>query len=117
MQVAVYRNNTIHTTILPNIIKKIGMEYNEAAVLVEINDIGQQVSDMLAGDLDYENLIRVSSKPGAGQTIAGGFGDKKIKTGLKMSPATKRIGCSNLKSLIESDNLVIVDKVTIEELS
>lgn len=113
-QVGMFRSNKIYPTILPNVIHKAGEKYNWAHVLIEINDIGAQVADMLIGDLDYENVIRVSSRPGVGQTIGLGIGSK-IQNGVKTSPATKRIGCADLRSLIENHKLEIVDETTINE--
>lgn len=116
-QVARFRNNKIYPTILPTFIKMMAEKYNEASVLVEISDNGQQIADMLIGDLDTDNVIRVRSNPGrGGQTVAAFAGTGRINNGLKTSPATKRIGCTNLKTLIESDKLKLVDGETIQEL-
>jgi len=111
--VGMFRRNDIHPTILPNYIFNVWKQYNYAAVLVEVSDIGAQVADMLVGDLDCE-IIRVSNKPGKGQTIGMGIGSK-IQNGLKTSPATKRIGCADLKALIETDKLIVQDKETVKE--
>lgn len=113
-QVCVFRDNELSPTLYPSVIHNAARRYNDAHILVEVNDIGQQIADMLIGDLDTENVIRIYAKPGVGQTI--GFGSQgKTNNGLKMSPATKRIGCADLKTLIESDKLIVKDKTTIRE--
>lgn len=113
--VGMFQRNDVHPTILPNFIYNAGMQYNEAPVLIEVSDIGAQVADMLVGDLDYDGVIRITNRPGKGQQIGFGIGGK-VQNGLKTSPATKRIGCADLKALIESDKLIIEDIPTIKEL-
>lgn len=114
-QVAKYKNNTIAPLLLPTEIVKAGLMYNEAFVLVEINSIGLQVSDILHHELAYDNLIKIEMKGKQGQQHSPGF-KKKIAYGLKMTHQTKMIGCANLKTLIESDKLIINDYDTIQEL-
>jgi len=55
--VAKYRNNQLPAAIYPNVIMNIATKYNSAYVLVEINDIGQQVADILRDELEYDNII------------------------------------------------------------
>ena len=114
-QVAKYKNNTIAPLLLPTEIVKAGLMYNEAFVLVEINSIGLQVSDILHHELAYDNLIKIEMKGKQGQQHSPGF-KKKIAYGLKTTHQTKMIGCANLKTLIESDKLIINDYDTIQEL-
>lgn len=115
-QVAKYKNNKIAPMLFPTVIAQFGRFYNEAFVLVEINSIGLQVSDILHNDLAYENLIKVQVKGKQGQQNSPGF-TKKVAYGLKTSKQTKMIGCTNLKALIESDKLIINDSDTIMELT
>ena len=115
-QVAKYRNNDITPMLFPTVIWKAAMMYNEAFVLVEINSIGLQVSDILHNDLAYENLIKIETKGKQGQQQSPGF-KKKVAFGLKTSTQTKAIGCANLKTLIETDKLLINDPETIMELT
>lgn len=112
--VATFRNNTMAVTSFPAIITQIAHLYNEAFVLVEINDIGGQVADMIHNENEYENLIRVSSVIGKGQR-AGGTG--KSQPGLRMTKTTKRIGCQNIKNIIEKNGMVLNDESIIQELS
>lgn len=114
-QVATYRNNEIEPMLLPAVIYTIANRYNEAFVLVEVNSIGLQVANILHDDLNYENLIKVQSDGKRGQTVSS-WGSGKVQLGLKMSAQTKRIGCSNLKALIENDKLLLCDEYTILEL-
>ena len=113
--VGMFQRNDIHPTLLPNVIFAAAKNYNYATVLIEISDVGSQVADMLISDLDCDNVIRVSSRPGKGQTIGFGVGSK-VQNGLKTSPATKRIGCVDLKALVESRKLIIPDEPTVKEL-
>ena len=115
-QVAKYRCNNIPPLVYPTYIYNIGKRYNDAFVLVEINSIGLQVADILHFDLDYDNLIKIQIKGKQGQQQTQGF-TKKIAFGLKTTKQTKQIGCANLKTLIESDKLIINDADTIMELT
>jgi len=115
-QVARYKNNEITPYLLPTVILQIAKKYNNAFVLVEINTIGLQVADTLHYELAYENLIKIQIKGKLGQQHSAGFA-RKIALGLKISPQTKRIGCANLKALIENDKLIINDLDTILELT
>jgi len=114
-QVAKYRNNKITPLLFPTVILQAARMYNDAFVLVEINSIGLQVADILHFDLAYDNLIKIQVKGKQGQQSTSGF-TKKIAYGLKTSVQTKNIGCANLKTLIESDKLIINDQETISEL-
>ena len=49
--VAKYRSNEIKPLIFPDIIYRAAKTYNEAHILVEINDIGGQVADALYHDM------------------------------------------------------------------
>jgi hypothetical protein len=114
-QIAKYRNNKIQPLIFPTLILQAARLYNDAFVLVEINSIGLQVADILHHELAYENLIKIELKGKQGQQHTPGF-KKKIAYGLKTSKQTKAIGCANLKTLIESDKLILTDYDTIQEL-
>ena len=115
-QVAKYRSNILAPLLYPEILVNYGRFYNDAYLLVETNDIGQQVVDTLNIDLEYENILSTSVKGRGGQRIAGGFGGKTTY-GVKMSKQVKRIGCSNIKDIIENNKLIIRDFETIDELS
>lgn len=114
-QVAVYRNNSIPTILYPSVIKASAEYYNNAFVLIEVNNT-PQVADVLIEDLGYENVFRVKSGNKKAQQVCLQWG-KNTASGVKMTPLVKRIGCSMLKTLIENDKLVINDFETISELT
>jgi hypothetical protein len=114
--VATFRDNTTKPILLPTIVVSEAKKYNDAFVLVEINSIGLQVSDIIHYDLAYENLIKIQIKGKQGQQWTPGF-VKKMAFGVKTSTQTKQIGCTNLKALIESDKLIIKDELIIKELT
>jgi hypothetical protein len=113
---AKYRNNTVAPLLFPNIINIIGKKYNDAYILVETNDIGAQVADVLHHDLEYENLLTVSWYGRHGQQISSGH-SKDISYGVRTTKNVKKIGCSNLKSMIEENKLIIQDYDIISELT
>ncbi len=115
-QVATFRSNEMPPMVYPTLIKNIAVEYNDAYILVEINDVGQQVSDILYHDLEYENMISIHNDTRKGQTISSGFG-KAFTLGIRTTKATKKIGCFNMKSLVEEDKMIINDFDTINELT
>ena len=115
--VAKYKNNEIKPLVFPQIIQKIANAYNQAEILVEVNDIGGQVADTLQYDLEYDNLIMVNQRGRSGQVAGTGFSGKQSQLGLRTTKAVKKIGCSNLKAMIEHDKLIIQDFDIIAELS
>lgn len=114
--VAKYRDNKISPMLYPTVIFNVANEYNEAFVLVEINDIGEQVSNILFYDLEYENLLQCVSGGKKGQTIASGFG-ANTRLGVRTTMPVKAIGCSNLKTLVEKEKLEVRDLDIIGEMS
>ena len=106
---AIYRNNELAPMLLPNIVNAIGNIYNKAWCLVEINDIGGQVADVLYNELEYENLMITSVRGRKGQTMDGGFGSFQSQLGVRTSPAVKKLGCALLKDMIEGDKMLIED--------
>ena len=115
--VAKYRNNEIKPLLFPQKIYEVAKAYNECFVLVEVNDIGEQVANALQFDLEYDNLVMASMRGRAGQILGAGFSGGKAQLGVRTTKAVKRIGCSNLKQLIESDKLLIPDYDIMSELS
>ena len=112
-----YRNNEIKPMIFPNVIWEIAKNYNNAFIMCEVNDIGDQVASILNFDLEYENLLMCSMRGRAGQVVGQGFSGKKTQLGVKMSKTVKKIGSLNLKSLIEADKLIFKDYEIISELT
>jgi len=115
--VAKFRDNEIKPLIFPSKIHDVAKAYNKAFVLIEINDIGEQVASTLQFDLEYDNLIMSSMRGRAGQILGGGFSGGRAQLGVRTTKAVKRIGCSNLKQIIEDDKLIIEDLDMISELS
>ena len=115
-QVAKYRNNKLPLLFLPTIIYSLATRYNEAFVLIETNNVGQQVVDVMHYDLEYENVFKIDHHHIKGQTISGGF-KRSANFGIRTTKTVKKIGCANLKTLIESDKLIISDFDTIAELN
>jgi hypothetical protein len=116
--VAKYKNNHVAPLVFPNIINIIGKKYNNAYILIEVNDIGSQVSDVLHHDLEYENLFSTAWYGRHGQQLSGFVGGKRdSQFGVRTTKSMKKIGCSNLKALIEDDKLLIPDYDMISELT
>ena len=112
-----YKNNQIKPMLFPSIINEVANAYNKSYVLVEINDIGEQVSNILHFDLEYDNVLMCAMRGRAGQIVGQGFSGSKSQLGIKMSKTVKKIGCSNLKTLIEDDKLIFSDYDIISELT
>jgi hypothetical protein len=112
-----YRNNEIKPLLFPDVIVQTAKAYNHAYILVEVNDIGGQVADIIQYDLEYDNLLMAAMRGRAGQVVGQGFSGGKVQMGVKMSSAVKKVGCSNLKQLLEGDKLVITDYDIISELT
>jgi hypothetical protein len=115
--VAKYKNNQIKPMLFPSIINDVAKAYNQSYILVEINDIGEQVANILHFDLEYENVLMCAMRGRAGQIVGQGFSGSKSQLGIKMSKTVKKIGCSNLKTLIEDDKLIFSDYEIISELT
>ncbi len=112
-----YKDNEIKPLLFPQVIYNAARAYNQAFVLVEVNDIGEQVANTLQFDLEYDNLVMASMRGRAGQVMGGGFSGGKAQLGVRTTKATKKVGCSNLKQLIEDNKLYIPDLDCIGELS
>ena len=113
--VAKYRDNKISPLLYPTVVQKVSKDYNNAYILVEINDIGQQVADIIHNDLEYENMIWVGSDSRYGQVLSSS--GRHSVLGLRTTKQVKRIGCATLKSLVEENKLLVFDKDIISEFS
>jgi hypothetical protein len=116
IQVAKFRDPNISPMVFPSVIQNVSEYYNKAYILVETNDIGSQVADILHHELMYENIFQSSVLGRSGQTLGAGFG-KGAQLGVRTTKEVKRKGCSTLKDLIENDKLIIYDLDTITELT
>ena len=115
--VAKYRDNEIKPLLFPSKIYDVARAYNQAFVMVEVNDIGEQVANTLQFDLEYDNLMMASMRGRAGQVLGGGFSGGRAQLGVRTTKAVKKTGCSNLKQLVEDNKIIIEDLDTISELS
>ena len=115
--VARFKNAEIKPMLFPNIIHDTARAYNEAYVLVEINDIGEQVASIMQYDLEYENMLMCAMRGRNGQQVGSGFSGSKTQMGVRMTQAVKKLGCSNLKTLMEDDKIITNDYDIIAELT
>ncbi len=115
--VAKYRNNEIKPMLFPNIILDVAKGYNNAYTLIEVNDIGDQVASILQYDLEYENILMATMRGRTGQIVGQGFSGKKTQLGVRTTAAVKKLGCSNLKTLLEDDKILVSDYDIISELT
>ena len=115
--VAKYRDNTIKPMLFPSVIYEVAKKYNEAFILCEVNDVGDQVASILQYDLEYQNILMCSMRGRAGQIVGQGFSGSKTQLGVKMSKTVKKVGSLNLKTMIEEDKLHFCDYEIISELT
>lgn len=111
-QVAIYRDNTVAPMLFSDTVFKIIKAYNEAYCIVEYNAIGKIVADSLYYEYEYDNMLSTVVKDADSVVSTAGR-----SVGLRQTKKTKAIGSSILKSLIESDTLLVRDYDTIMELS
>jgi hypothetical protein len=114
--VAKFRDNKIAPLLYPTVIHTMAKNYNNAWTLVEINDNGQQIADILHHELEYEQILYVNRGKN-GQVVSGGFGGGSSANGVRTDKKIKRVGCSQLKTLIETNRLQVFDADIISEFS
>jgi hypothetical protein len=112
-----YRNNEIKPMLFPNVINDVARAYNNAWVMCEVNDVGDSVASILNYDLEYPNVLMCAMRGRAGQIVGHGFSGSKTQLGVKMSVTVKKVGCANLKQIIEDDKLIFNDYEIISELT
>ena len=115
--VAKFRDNEVKPMMFPQKIYHVAKAYNLAFVLIEVNDIGEQVANAMQFDMEYDNLVMASMRGRAGQIMGGGFSGGKAQLGVRTTKAVKKIGCSNLKQLVEDNKVIVEDFDCINELS
>jgi hypothetical protein len=115
--VALYKNNEVKPFVFPNIIEQVCKGYNRAHILTEVNDIGQQIADALQFEIEYDNLMMTTQKGRAGQILGAMYSGRGTSLGVRMTKQIKRIGCANIKTLVEGDKLIINAFKIIEEMS
>lgn len=114
-QVATFRNNNINATDYAMIINTIGQRYNDAFLLIELNDNGLNVSDLMFFTHEYENILCTENKGRSGKTVT--MNGRNTDRGLTTTSRTKSSGCALLKMLIEQKKIIIRDQDTIDELN
>lgn len=114
--VATYHDNTISPLLYPTILWNCAKYYNEAMILIEAQSAGAQVADILHIELEYERLLRTYSGNKRAQQISEGH-IPGAQLGVKMTRPIKDIGCLNLKTMVETDQLIINDMDVISELT
>jgi len=112
--VATYNNSEISQLMFPTLLQSVATYYNEAAVLVEVN-VGSQVVNILQHDLEYENIVMTKINGKKGTVLGSDSGQARM--GIKTTKVTKRIGCSNLKSIVEDNKIILNDYDIINEFS
>lgn len=108
-----FRQNTIKPETYPNYIAHAALVYNDAYILAEDNDIGAQIISILVYDMECENIMQTGSAGRAGVVLNGG---NNMKHGIKTTAPVKRIGCFNMKSLIENDQIILNSEQLVEEI-
>ena len=115
--VAKFRDNEIKPVMFPSVIFKVAKQYNMPYILVEVNDIGDSIAATLNYDLEYPNVLMCAMRGRAGQIVGQGFSGNKTQLGVKMSVTVKKIGCANLKAIVEEDKLLFNDFQIFQELT
>ena len=115
--VAKFRSNEVRPLLFPHNIERACKAYNRANILVEVNDLGAQISDGLHFELEYDHVMMTTQKGRAGQILGAGFSGRGSQLGVRMTKQVKKIGCANIKTIIESDKLIVNDFNIVEEMS
>lgn len=113
-QVAMMRSNIMSPLILADLVNRYGIAYNNAVVIVESNTYGKQTVDSLWYDYEYDNMLITQQHQSESKVASGG---RKAAPGVKTTKKSKMLGCSTLKGLIESNQLIIHDFDTVQELT
>lgn len=116
-QVCVFRSNEILVADYADVVYHTAKLYNNAYVLVEINDIGEQVPYTLIEHFEYDNVLYTENGGRNGKKLSAGFGAAGKDNGIRTTKTVKHTGCSMLKMLVEQNQLIINDKNTISELN
>ena len=115
-QVFVYRDNTITPIDYASTINNVLKRYNDAYTLVEINDIGGQVTDLLHHEFECESMLLTESAGRSGKRLSTGF-SKNADKGIRTTKSVKAVGCNMFKMLIEQDQIIVNDFDTVNEFS
>ena len=116
-QSAVFRDNLCSPIEFAQTIFQTAKAFNNAYVIIELNDIGAQVADVLRYDpYNYEYILYTESNGRNGKRLGMGYG-KNQDQGIRTTKTTKALGCALLKLLLEQNQLLVWDRWTVEELA
>lgn len=113
--VAKYRRNDIAPMLYPTAIHKTAKAYNDAYILVEVNDIGGQIVDILYSEYEYEHII-TTVNDGGRVYVSPGF-SKNTTLGVRTTKTVKKQGCFAIKSILEEHKMELFDADVIKEFS
>lgn len=116
-QVCTFRSNMTTPADFAEIINRIGRQYNQCAVLVEVNDIGGQTADILYFDYEYENVLFTENAGSKGKRLTYAYKNQATDRGIRTTKTVKNVGCSMLKLLVEQNQLLVHDEDTIFEFA
>jgi hypothetical protein len=116
-QACVFRSNGITPADFSEYIARTCRSYNSATVLVEVNDIGGQVSHSLLYDHDYDGVLCTENSGGGRGKRVSAWAKTGSEFGVRTTLPLKNMGCATLKLLVEQNQLMIHDYETISELS
>ena len=119
VQVGAYRNNMITPVDYAAAVHAAAKYFNEANILVEVNDIGEQVATIIFEEYEYENMLLTENNGREGKRLLSGVAgfSGKADRGIRTTKSVKSIGCSMIKLLVEQNQLIINDFETIREMS
>jgi hypothetical protein len=113
--VATWRNRSMDPLLVPDVLYHAGMMYNYAFILIESKSSGSQIAGELYYKKEYLNLLGAANNHGRnGQQLTNYSRDA---VGLNTSERSRDTGCTNLRMIIENDQIFLNDHVIIEELS
>lgn len=101
-QVATYANNTIAAEHFASVAADINRYYNECPIIIENNEIGKTVADLMWFDHECGSILNT---------------DHNGKIGTRATKTSKLDACIELKRLIENNILTLKDADTIKQLS
>lgn len=108
---ASYNNSDVSPLMYAGICYQIAKKYNDAYILVEINDVGAQVAEEIYYTYEYGEMFWTKTGDVLGKKGADDY------PGIRTTKKTKRVGCANLKDIIEKNQLVVDDWQAIQELA
>lgn len=106
--VATFKDNTIGLTTYPFMIMNTVKQYNDAYCLIEINDAGQEIANVMFYEFEYANVYFTVK-----ENVTEGNGYPGIRTTKRV----KSVGCARLKELVEGEQLLLNSFDIIQELN